>query len=347
MSTELLQQQIQEVIAAQGDALCVAAGHAAVEFVLSDAMDSFGIDLRRSPGRCRSLRYAKPTGDGWIGKATMTNETLAAIQDGSLHPVVAMWKKQIELSDVEPTDRSNLTTVLLLLRGEPVPLSKAGTGRPPRVVNYEGLRDEFDERDAETAPPEQPALFVGSSIMKQWTAVPEHMEPIPAINCAFGGSRTWEVLHYMDEAVVRYQPRLVCYYCGSNDVNAGAPAEEIIANITVFAERLRAALPGCAIVFCSIIRAPQKEKRWQVVDDANAAIEALATSLDCCEFVDLHPALELEPAGSRQPDQALYQKDGLHYVPEVYETCFAPAVRPAVERLWEQVTAGTATAAKL
>ena len=100
-------------------------------------------------------------------------------------------------------------------------------------------------------------------------------------------------------------------------------------------------------MFCSIIRAPQKEKRWQVVDDANAAIEALATSLDCCEFVDLHPALELEPAGSRQPDQALYQKDGLHYVPEVYETCFAPAVRPAVERLWEQVTAGTATAAKL
>ena len=68
-----------------------------MEFVLSDAMDSFGIDLRRSPGRCRSLRYAKPTGDGWIGKATMTKETLAAIQDGSLHPVVAMWKKQIEL----------------------------------------------------------------------------------------------------------------------------------------------------------------------------------------------------------------------------------------------------------
>jgi hypothetical protein len=33
-----------------------------------------------------------------------------------------------------------------------------------------------------------------------------------------------QVLHYIDEAVLRYRPRLVCYYCGSNDVNAGAPS---------------------------------------------------------------------------------------------------------------------------
>lgn len=339
MSTELLQQRIQEVLAAQGEPLCVAAGRVAVEFVLSDAVDSFGVDLRRSPGRCCSLRYAKPTGDGWIGKVTMSKQTLAEIQDGLLHPVVAMWKQRLELSGVAPTDRSNLTTVLRLLRGEQLPLSESGLGRPPRVLNFEGLREQFDARDAETAPPEQPALFVGSSIMNQWREVPEHMAPIPAINRAFGGSRTWEVLHYMEEAVLRYKPRLVCYYCGSNDVNAGAPADEIVTNITVFEERLRAALPATALVLCSIIRAPQKQKRWHVVDAANAGIEALAASLERCEYVDLHPALEVE---RRHPDPALYKEDGLHYQQEAYETCFAPTVRPAVERLWKAATAANA-----
>jgi hypothetical protein len=336
MSTELLQQRIQKVIDAQGQDLCAAADHAAVEFVLSDAVDSFGIDLRRSPGRCRSLRYAKPSGKGWIGKVTMSRQTLAEIQDGSLHPVAAM-NNQLEVSGVAREDRAALTTILLLLRCERVPLSVRGPGRPSRVLNFEGLLAQFDKRDAESAPPEQPALFVGSSIFNQWSAVPQHMAPIPTINCAFGGSRTWEVLAYMDEAVLRYRPRLVCYYCGSNDVNAGAPAEEIVANVTAFAERLRAALPGTALALCSIIRAPQKAEHWQLVDQTNAGLEALAASLERCEYVDLHAALELPPAGSRQPDPAIYKEDGLHYLQEAYDTRFAPAIRPAVERLWGQL----------
>ncbi len=342
MSTELLQQRIQDILDHQGKELCEAAGHAAVEFVLSDAADTFGIDLRRSPGRCRSLRYAKPSGSGWIGTITIAKQTLSEIQDGSLHPVVAMREKLLEVR-VARENRNALMTVLLLLRCERVPLSKKGAGRPPRVLNFQNLSDQFDQRDAESAPPERPALFVGSSIFKQWSDVTKHMAPIPTINCAFGGSRTWEVLHYMDEAVVRYQPRLVCYYCGSNDVNAGAPAAEIVANITAFAERMRTALPGTALVLCSIIRAPQKQVLWKLVDDANEGIEALAASIDYCEYVDLNPALELPPAGSRQPDPDIYKEDGLHYFQEAYDTRFKPAIRPVIDRLWGQL-AGVAAA---
>eukprot|EP01043_Picozoa_sp_COSAG02_P060223 COSAG02_NODE_7825_length_2832_cov_1.204903_6_plen_166_part_01 len=166
MSTELLQQRIQEILDDQGKELCVAADHAAVEFVLSDAVDSFGIDLRRSPGRCRSLRYAKPSGEGWIGTVTIAKQTLSEIQDGSLHPVVAMRNKHLE-ARVAPEDRNALSTVLLLLRCERVPLSETGTGRPPRVLTFQGLREQFDKRDAESAPPDHPALFVGSSIFNQ------------------------------------------------------------------------------------------------------------------------------------------------------------------------------------
>ena len=75
--------------------------------------------------------------------------------------------------------------------------------------------------DKTAPPPQNGVLFIGSSIFRQWTNVKEHMAPLPAFNRAFGGSRTWEVLHYMDRIVLPYHPRIIVYYTGSNDVSAG------------------------------------------------------------------------------------------------------------------------------
>ena len=70
-------------------------------------------------------------------------------------------------------------------------------------------------------------VCTGSSIMKQWTTVAEDMAPMPVINRAFGGSQTWEVLHYMDRIVMPYKPRVIMYNCGSNDLNNGRDGQVI------------------------------------------------------------------------------------------------------------------------
>jgi hypothetical protein len=58
-----------------------------------------------------------------------------------------------------------------------------------RWAQYEPSFKTFAELDAARAFPAGGILFVGSSIFRQWTNVPEQMAPLPVLNRAFGGSR--------------------------------------------------------------------------------------------------------------------------------------------------------------
>ena len=45
-----------------------------------------------------------------------------------------VWSGDTAGPQVEPADENSVMVVLALLRGEPVPLSEAGPGRPPRLL---------------------------------------------------------------------------------------------------------------------------------------------------------------------------------------------------------------------
>lgn len=193
----------------------------------------------------------------------------------------------------------------------------------------------FEAIDRSTPPPRGGILFVGSSIFRLWTTLLEQMAPLPVVNRAFGGSRTAEQLHYFDRIVVPHAPRIIVYYCGSNDVNAGYSAASIADNVEAFSERVRRALPGTRVYFASIIRAPQKRDRWDVVEAANARIRAYAARTPNRGYIDLHPALE---TASGEPRVDLYLPDQLHYLPPAYER-MAAVVKPVIERAWAELGA--------
>lgn len=194
----------------------------------------------------------------------------------------------------------------------------------------------FEQADRTTPPPKGGILFVGSSIFRLWAALQDQMAPLPVFNRAFGGSRTPEQLHYFDRIVVPHAPRIIVYYCGSNDVNAGYTAESIAKNYETFSERVRQVLPGTRVYFASIIRAPQKRDRWNLVDDANARVRAYTARTPNRGYIDLHPALE---TANGEPRLDLYLPDRLHYLPAAYEQMTA-VVKPVVEKAWAEVSAG-------
>jgi hypothetical protein len=210
---------------------------------------------------------------------------------------------------------------------------------PLDLSRYEKDIVAFETADRATPPPQGAILFVGSSIFRQWTDLATHLAPLPAFNRAFGGSRTAEQLHYIDRIVLPYKPRVIVYYCGSNDVNAGEPASAIALRYEAFSERVRRALPETRVYFASIIRAPQKRDRWDVVDEANARVREYSARTPGRGYIDLHPALEESP---RQPRMDLYQSDALHYLPPAYER-MADVVRPIIAAAWRDVSGAGAT----
>ncbi len=190
----------------------------------------------------------------------------------------------------------------------------------------------FLTEDRTNPPPKHAILFIGSSIFRQWKSLKEQMGPLPVFNRAFGGSRTAEILYYMDKIVLPYEPQIIVYYCGSNDINANIKPEEIYGNFKQFVNRVQAKLPRTQVFFTSINRAPQKMARWAEVDAANALIKEYCAGDKLLGFIDVNPALFDK---ENKPRMELYQPDKLHLLEPAYVE-FAAIIKPMIENAWKK-----------
>ena len=213
----------------------------------------------------------------------------------------------------------------LLWLGSPLRSIGAEKADDSRWAMYEPSFKAFEEADLKSPPVKGGILFVGSSIFRQWTAVADQMKPLPVLNRAFGGSRTPDQLARFDQLVPRYAPKVIVYYCGSNDLKAGTEPESpsaIFARFREFAERAQKTLPGVRIVF----------------DHYNALARAYCESRPGHAFVDINPQL-VDANGHPRLD--LYKDDKLHFHPPAYER-FTVVIKPVLERIWNDVNATTA-----
>ena len=229
----------------------------------------------------------------------------------------------------------NLFAQILLVAGlfASSQVTRAQTPAPtPRFANEIAAYLKADETNL---PPPAGILFIGSSIFRQWKKLPQQMAPLPVFNRAFGGSRTDEQLFYMDKIVLPYQPKIIVYYCGSNDINVNAEAEHIATRFKQFAERVHATLPKTRIYFVSINRAPQKMDKWKVVDDANALIKSYCIAAKNLGYIDVNRVLFNR---LRQPRYELYLPDKLHFTDKAYEL-FTPIIKPVITRAWREMNA--------
>ena len=189
------------------------------------------------------------------------------------------------------------------------------------------------ERDKTNPPPQNGILFIGSSIFRLWTGLTEHMAPLPAFNRAFGGSQTQDMIDRAGQLVVPFQPRIIVYYCGSNDVNAGATAEAMIGRTKQFLAIVREKLPNTMVFYTAIQKAPDKRARWEVVDAVNREMERYSREVKNLGYIDLNTVL-FDKNGVIRED--LFLPDKLHFRPESTAYAeFAAVVKPVLAKAWE------------
>ena len=99
--------------------------------------------------------------------------------------------------------------------------------------------------DYRAASPEHGGIvFTGSSIFRFWTHLSDQMAPLPVFNRAIAGTVTEDMLNRIGQLVLPYQPRIVVYYCGSNDISAGEDAAPIVERTKRFIQILHESLGG-------------------------------------------------------------------------------------------------------
>jgi lysophospholipase L1-like esterase len=174
----------------------------------------------------------------------------------------------------------------------------------------------FEEHDRETPPPKGAIVFVGSSSVRKWTTLSEDFPHHQVLNRGFGGSQIIDSVHFADRIVIPYQPRLIVFYAGGNDIHAGKSAEQVFADFQAFVEKVRAALPKADIAFISIAGNPS---RWAEVDRvkaANGMIENYIKDKPGMKFINVF----LEMLGSDGlPRPEIFVADRLHMNAEGYK----------------------------
>ena len=176
-------------------------------------------------------------------------------------------------------------------------------------------------------------VFTGSSIFQFWTHLREQMAPLPVLNRAIAGTVTQDMLNRIGQLVLPYEPRIVVYYCGSNDISAGEDAAAIIERTKLFIKVLHENLPNAYFFYTSIQRAPEKRARWNVVEAVNGEINRYSSEAVNVGYIDLNPVLF---DSRNQVREDLFLPDGLHFRPESTAYLeFSQIVKPILIKAWE------------
>jgi lysophospholipase L1-like esterase len=179
----------------------------------------------------------------------------------------------------------------------------------------------------------QGILFVGSSIFQFWRHLEEQMAPLPVLNRAVAGTVTQDQLDRVGQFVFPYKPRIIVYYCGSNDISVGESAEPIIARTKRFIEVVHEKLPDTFVYYTAIQKAPEKRDRWNIVDAVNREMERYSHEARNVGFIDLNPVL-FDKQGKLRAN--LFLPDELHFRPDstAYQE-FADVVKPVLMKAWQ------------
>ena len=152
-------------------------------------------------------------------------------------------------------------------------------------------------------------MFVGSSSIRLWTNLRQSFPKINVINRGFGGSRIEDTNYYFDRIVAPYNPRIIVFYAGENDVNDGLTPERVADDYKKFSQLVRQKFPKVKIIYISLKSSPS---RWDKADkfrQTNNLIKAEIAKDKRAVFIDVFNAMLNEKG---EPRRELFVTDMLH-----------------------------------
>lgn len=160
-------------------------------------------------------------------------------------------------------------------------------------------------------------LFTGSSSIRLWLTLKKDFPEANVLNRGFGGSQMTDLVNYVDQLIVPYQPKQIFIYEGDNDIGAGKSVEEILSQADKLLLLIREKLPKkTQILFISpkpsISRLQLKDKYL----DYNKKLKVWTKQQKNVIFIDVWNPMH-DADGNMLRD--LFVEDGLHMTKKGYD----------------------------
>jgi lysophospholipase L1-like esterase len=167
-------------------------------------------------------------------------------------------------------------------------------------------------------------VFTGSSSIVFWKSLADDFPNKKVLNHGFGGSQTFEVLHFADRIITPYKPKQVVVYSGDNDLAAGKSPEAVLRDFRTLFNTIRLSNPKTFITFISIKPSPSRRHLMPAMVKTNKLVHDFLAEQKKTSFIDVYTPMLL-PNGNPRPE--LFKSDSLHMVPAGYKL-WAEIVRP-------------------
>lgn len=194
----------------------------------------------------------------------------------------------------------------------------------PKPLPFESDIAAFEAADRQNPPAKGGVVFVGSSSIRVWKTLTEDFPAYHVLNRGFGGSHIIDSVHFAQRIVTPYEPKMIVFYAGTNDLADGKSPEALLAEYQAFVAQVRAKLPTTPIAFISVAPAPSRWSNVENIRKTNALIAQFSKTDSNLKFIDIFP-LMLDKKGEPRPE--LFVDDQLHMNPAGY-AIWVKAVAP-------------------
>ncbi|TAI49381.1 SGNH/GDSL hydrolase family protein [Flagellimonas allohymeniacidonis] len=158
-------------------------------------------------------------------------------------------------------------------------------------------------------------VFTGSSSIRLWEDLQERFPEQQVLNTGFGGSQSSDLVNFLDELILDYNPVKVFIYEGDNDIFAKKRPKAIIETFNSILNKLQKARPQMEI---ALISAKPSISRWHYrgrYRRLNRKLSKIAEEREEVSFIDVWHIM----LNKRRLKKDLFIEDGLHMNPKGYE----------------------------
>ena len=172
--------------------------------------------------------------------------------------------------------------------------------------------------------PGKQILFTGSSSIVGWNSLAANFPDKKILNHAFGGSQTFEVLHFAERIILPYKPKQVVIYSGDNDIAAGKSPQTVLADFTALFNKIRTENNRIWVTFISIKPSPSRKQFMPAIVQTNQLVKDFLRIQKRTSYADVYNPMLL-PDG--KPNPLLFKPDSLHMVDAGYKL-WAEVLKP-------------------
>jgi lysophospholipase L1-like esterase len=200
----------------------------------------------------------------------------------------------------------------------------------PEALRFQAEIGAFNQWDAKNSYPTRAILFAGSSSIRLWRthdAFPEYA----ILNRGFGGAHISDVLYYYDQIVPKYEPAVIVFYAGDNDIASDKPVQQVYDDFQTLIGKIRKLKNPVTFIYLPIKPSLSRWSFWDKMNTLNLKIRD-QYALDK-NFIYVDTATPLLDASTNLPDTTLYMQDQLHLNEDGYkrwESLLAPVLEKAI-----------------